>query len=395
MPPADDLMNTYGDFSLELVSGEGAWLIDAEGHRYLDLLAGIAVASLGQGHTAIIEAVTEQIRHLTHTSNFFTHRPELDVARLLIDRFGQNDAKVFFCNSGTEANEAALKLSRLTGKKRILAAVSGFHGRTMGALSLTGQPDKRAAFEPLVPGVEFYPYGDARYLRALIEVNPADTAAIILEPIQGETGVIPAPAGFLRAVRELCDEFGLLMIVDEVQTGVGRTGTFFAHSDDGVVPDVVTMAKGLAGGLPIGAVLARGQAATLFTPGSHGTTFGGNPVSCAAARAVLSTIDSDFCHRIRVKGQRFIDGLSSHRVVSAVRGRGLMLGVVLTHACAKQAVKSGLSHGVILNATSEDVVRLTPPLVISDEDIDEAITRLWAVFDDVDEGITKRSAPAV
>mgnify|MGYP002715096518 CR=1 FL=1 len=298
------------------------------------------------------------------------------VAGALRERVGDETARVFFCNSGAEANEAAFKLARLTGRRRILAAERGFHGRTMGSLALTGQPDKRAPFEPLPAGVEYFPYGDTEALRALVQHNPGNTAAIIVEPIQGETGVIPAPEGFLRAVRELCDEHGILMIVDEVQTGVGRTGDFFAFQHEGVVPDVITMAKGLGGGLPIGATIARGRAAQLFTPGSHGTTFGGNPVACAAARAVLGTIDEAFIAEVRRKGQLLCDAASRLPGVQEVRGRGLMVGVVLDAAVAKLVVKQGLERRVILNAPSDNVIRLTPPLVISDDEIAQAIERL-------------------
>ncbi|MDN6236218.1 MAG: aminotransferase class III-fold pyridoxal phosphate-dependent enzyme, partial [Corynebacterium flavescens] len=292
-------------------------------------------------------------------------------------------ARVFFCNSGTEANEAAFKLARLTGRRRILAAHHGFHGRTMGALAMTGQPSKRRAFEPMPAGVEFYTYGDIDYLRTLVEQNPTDTAAIILEPIQGETGVIPAPAGFLAAVRALCDEHGILMIVDEVQTGVARTGDFFAFQSEDVLPDVITMAKGLGGGLPIGATIVRGLAEGLFTPGSHGTTFGGNPVSCAAATAVLDTIDDDFIAAVAAKGKSLAQAVEKLPSVDHVRGRGLMLGVVLNAPVAKQAVAEGLNQGLILNAPNESVLRLTPPLVISEEEIATATARLKTVLENI------------
>ncbi|ANE03930.1 acetylornithine transaminase [Corynebacterium crudilactis] len=373
------IINTYGTPPVELVSGKGATVTDDQGNVYIDLLAGIAVNALGHAHPAIIEAVTNQIGQLGHVSNLFASRPVVEVAAELIKRFSLDDAalaartRVFFCNSGAEANEAAFKIARLTGRSRILAAVHGFHGRTMGSLALTGQPDKREAFTPMPSGVEFYPYGDTEYLRTLVETNPGDVAAIFLEPIQGETGVIPAPEGFLKAVRELCDEHGILMVTDEVQTGVGRTGDFFAHQHDGVVPDVVTMAKGLGGGLPIGACLATGRAAELMTPGKHGTTFGGNPIACAAAKAVLSVVDDAFCAEVTRKGELFKELLSEVDGVVEVRGRGLMLGVVLERDVAKQAVLDGFKQGVILNAPADNIVRLTPPLVITDEEIADAV----------------------
>ncbi|QCB28373.1 acetylornithine transaminase [Corynebacterium endometrii] len=374
------ILNTYGTPPVALVSGQGARLTDEEGNEYIDMLAGIAVNSLGTAHPAIVEAVTEQIQRLGHVSNLFGSQPVVDAAVKLRARVGDESARVFFCNSGAEANEAAFKLARLTGKHRVLAAHHGFHGRTMGSLALTGQPSKRKAFEPLPTGVEFYPYGDTSYLRELVEQNPGDTAAIILEPIQGETGVIPAPHGFLKAVRDLCDEHDLLFIADEVQTGVGRTGKFFGYQAEDVLPDVITMAKGLGGGLPIGACIARGKAAGLFTPGSHGTTFGGNPVATAAANAVLDTVDGAFIENVSAKGALLADKVSQLPQVAEVRGRGLMLGVVLKEPIAKAAVSAGLKRGLILNAPSESVIRLTPPLVIKEEDIVEAVDRLGDVL---------------
>lgn len=371
------LMNNYGTPPVELRSGSGSTVVDAQGREHIDLLAGIAVNALGHGHPGVVDAVTGQLKQLGHVSNLFASEPVVILAERLKTLLGAGDStRVFFCNSGGEANEAAFKLARLTNRPRILAAEHGFHGRTMGSLALTGQPDKRAPFEPLPGGVEFYPYGDLAKLAELVEQAPQEVAAIFLEPIQGETGVIPAPAGFLRGVRELCDTHGILMVVDEVQTGVGRTGDFFAHQQDEVTPDVVTMAKGLGGGLPIGACLATGRAAELFQPGMHGTTFGGNPVAAAAANAVLDVVDEQFCAEVAEKGQRFITALKKTAPVTEVRGRGLMLGVVLNKPIAKAAVAAGFDHGLILNAPAEDVIRLTPPLVITEEEIDEAVKRL-------------------
>lgn len=379
----DVLMNNYGTPPIELVAGKGATVEDSRGRVHIDLLAGIAVNALGHGHPAIVEAVTRQLSQLGHVSNLFATGPVMQAAASLKERVGDDSARVFFCNSGGEANEAAFKLARLTGRSRILAAVHGFHGRTMGSLALTGQPDKRKAFEPLPTGVEFYPYGDVDYLHKLVETNPSDVAAIFLEPVQGETGVVPAPAGFLQAVRDLCDEHGILMVCDEVQTGVGRTGTFFAFQHDGVLPDVITMAKGLGGGIPIGATIARGKAAELFQPGAHGTTFGGNPVACAAANAVLGIVDDEFCDGVREKGAYFAEKLSAIGGVDHVRGRGLMLGVVLDKPVAKEAVTQGFDHGLILNAPAEDIIRLTPPLIISEEEIDAAVEKLSALINDL------------
>lgn len=368
---SDVIMNTYGTPAITLVSGSGAEVTDSEGRTHIDLLAGIAVNALGHGHPAVVQAVSEQIATLGHVSNLYASQPVIDVAAGLIDRFGDPDARVFFCNSGTEANEAAFKIARATGRSRILAAEHGFHGRTMGALALTGQPDKRKKFEPMPAGVEYYTYGDIESFPPLDD----DVAAIFLEPIQGETGVVPAPDGFLAQVRQLCDEHGILMICDEVQTGVGRTGEFFAFQHDNVRPDVVTMAKGLGGGLPMGACIATGKAAKLLQPGDHGCTFGGNPVTCAAARVVLDVVDKQFLAEVTRKGELLRQELLKLPQVESVRGRGLMLGVVLREPVAKQAVAEAPNYGILINAPQPDVVRLTPPLIISDDQITQAVAR--------------------
>lgn len=372
------LMNNYGTPARTFIKGQGCWLEDQGGKKYLDLLAGIAVNALGYAHPNTVAAVNEQVQTLGHISNLFASEPVMDLAQALVERVGY-DARVLFCNSGAEANEAAFKLARLTCKGRILAAEHGFHGRTMGALAMTGQPSKREPFAPLPAGVEFYPYGDAQALQAMMDDN---VAAIILEPIQGETGVIPAPEGFLAEVRRLCDEYGALMIVDEVQTGTGRTGKFFAHQWDGVEPDIISMAKGLGGGLPLGACIARKEVADLFGPGSHGTTFGGNPIVCAAALSVLEVLSDEFLGKISTKGELFKQLLSQIPGVNYVRGRGLMLGVVLDQPKAKEIVKRALDHGLILNAPSESVIRITPPLIISEEEIRQAVE----IFSTVIEG---------
>lgn len=373
------LANTYGQPPLGLVSGQGATLTGEDGKTYIDLLAGIAVNSLGYGNAQVANAVAQQSRTLVHTSNLFATQPVLDAGAKLIERVGDSDARVFFCNSGSEANEAAFKLARLTGRHRILAANHGFHGRTMGSLAMTGQPDKQDAFRPLPSGVEFYPYGNIDYLRQLVEQDAADTAAIILEPIQGETGVIPAPAGFMRAISDLCDDHGILLIVDEIQAGAGRTGQFFAHELEGISPDVITMAKGLGSGLPIGATITRGRAKDLFQPGSHGTTFGGNPVACAAANVVLDTLDESFLREVSTKGEHLAREINNIPGVRQVRGRGLMLGVVLNAPVARQAVMRGFELGIILNAPRENVLRLTPPLIISQQEIDVALEKLRTI----------------
>lgn len=362
---AGALMDTYGTPAVELVSGRGARVTDSDGREYIDLLAGIAVNALGHAHPAVVDAVSRQVATLGQVSNVFAHPQVISLAERIKEIGGEDDARVFFCNSGAEANEAAFKLARLTGRPRIIAAENGFHGRTMGSLALTGQPAKRAPFEPLPAGVEFVPYGDIDALRALADDS---TAAVILESIQGETGVVPPPPGYLARVRELCDAHGILMIVDEVQAGMGRTGRWFGYQEDGIVPDVVTMAKGLGGGLPLGACVAMPRA-DLFTPGGHGTTFGGNPVSCAAGLAVVDTIRREgLLDHARRMGDLFREGLEGHDAVREVRGRGLMLGVVLREPAAPGSLDP-LSRGLILNQPAPDVLRIVPPLTITDQDV--------------------------
>ncbi|CUU65374.1 MAG: acetylornithine transaminase [Corynebacterium variabile] len=372
------VMPTYGTPAINLVSGKGSRVTDSDGKEYIDLLAGIAVNALGHAHPAIVEAVSTQIATLGHTSNIFAHPQVIALANKLRNLISP-DAHVFFSNSGAEANEAAFKTARLTGKSRILAAEHGFHGRTMGSLAMTGQSGKRAPFEPMPAGVEFYPYGDLDALRALIGQTPDDTAAVILESVQGETGVVPAPEGFLTGVRALCDEFGVLMIVDEVQAGMGRTGQWFGYQADlpaGVVPDLITLAKGLGGGLPIGACVAATRAGQLLAAGQHGSTFGGNPVSCAAGNAVIDTIVADnVLDNVNAQGEYLRTGLEALDAVDHVRGRGLMLGVVLKDAHPGIAAEA-LDAGLLLNQPADDVIRLVPPLTITDTDVREAVAIL-------------------
>ncbi|WP_297667766.1 acetylornithine transaminase [uncultured Corynebacterium sp.] len=379
------LFETYGTPPRELVSGRGTIVTDAEGNEYLDLLSGIAVNALGHAHPAIVDAVTNQIATLSHTSNLFAHPQVIKLAERLKGLLGEQSgeaaeaaagARVFFSNSGAEANEAAFKIARATGKTKILAAERGFHGRTMGALALTGQPDKQEPFKPLPGGVEYYPYGD---IEALREMADDDTAAIFLESIQGETGVIPAPDGFLAAVRELCDAHDILMVVDEVQAGMGRTGQWFGFQHEaGVLPDVITMAKGLGGGLPIGATLALPKA-QLLAKGMHGTTFGGNPVVCAAANAVIDTIEAeDLLANVATQSQAIRDGLADHPSVQTIRGRGLMLGVVLDAPLNLDP----LDYGLIVNKPQPDVIRLVPPLNISADEVQRGVTKIRQMLDD-------------
>ncbi len=383
------LMRNYGTPPLELVSGRGATLTAADGREYLDLLAGIAVNSLGHAHPAVVEAVCRQIGELGHVSNLYVHPVVVELAERLEALLDvEQPVRAFFCNSGAEANEAAFKIARRTGRSRILAAENGFHGRTMGALAMTGQPTKRAPFEPMPSGVEYFPYGDIATLRTLIEQAPADTAAVILEPLQGEGGVVEPPEGFLADVRALCTEHGVLMIVDEVQTGIGRTGAMFATRKAGVVPDVITLAKGLGGGLPIGACLGIGAAGELLTAGQHGTTFGGNPVACAAALAVLDTMESeDLIAHVDRLGKLLAAEIEclDHPLVDHVRGRGLLLGMVLTASRAKEVEVAARDAGFLVGAAGPDVIRLAPPLVLTEEQVARFVSALPAILDTASE----------
>ena len=364
------LMDNYGTPPIALVRGRGARVWDIEDREYVDLLAGIAVNALGHAHPDVVTAITRQAAMLGHTSNLAMTLPAIALAERLVsllDPSGEREGRVFFCNSGAEANEAAFKLTRRTGRTRVVVAERSFHGRTMGALALTAQPAKQDPFRPLPGEVTSVPFGDIDALRAAID---GETAAVFLEPIQGEGGVIPAPSGYLSAAREACNEHGALLVLDEVQTGIGRTGWWFAHQSEGVAPDVVTLAKGLGGGLPIGACIAFGPAAGLLGPGSHGSTFGGNPVSCAAALAVLDVIERDeLLMRARVAGERLTEIVGESEHVSHVRGRGLLLGAVLTQPRAADVEASARDHGLLVNAVASDAIRLAPPLVLDDDDL--------------------------
>jgi acetylornithine/N-succinyldiaminopimelate aminotransferase len=368
------LMDNYGTPPLALVKGEGAVVTDEDGKRYVDLLGGIAVNVLGHAHPAVVAAVSQQIATLGHVSNFYAAEPPVSLAELLLALAGR-PGRVLFCNSGAEANEAAFKLSRLTGRTHVVAAQGGFHGRTMGALALTGQPAKVDPFRPLPGEVTHIPYGDTAALAAAVT---GDTAMVILEPIQGENGVVVPPPGYLAAAREICTASGALLVLDEVQTGIGRTGHWFAHQADGVEPDIVTLAKGLGGGLPIGACVAFGAAGDLFTPGTHGTTFGGNPVSCAAALAVIRTIAGegllDNVKRVGEQIRRGAEGLGLQ-----VRGAGLLLGIVLDGPVSAQVAAGLRDAGYLVNPVQPAVLRLAPPLILSSEQADGFLAALRQV----------------
>ena len=378
------LMNNFGTPEVEIVSGEGAVLTDADGRQYLDLLGGIAVNALGHAHPAIVTAVSEQVATLGHVSNFFTHPKVLALAERLLDIAGATaDGRVIFCNSGAEANEAAFKMARLTGRPRIIATHGGFHGRTMGALALTGQPAKRQPFEPMPAGVEYVAYGDVWALEAVIDDS---VAAFFIEPIQGEAGVVTPPDGYLAAVRDLTRQHGVLLVLDEVQTGIGRTGAWFAHQASGIRPDIITLAKGLGGGLPIGAAIGIGAAAKLLEPGQHGSTFAGNPICAAAALAVLDTIQSEgLLEHVQALGKHLAEAIENlnHPAVSHVRGQGLLLGIVLTAPIAGALADAARAAGFIVNAPAGDVIRLAPPLILTEAQADSFVRALPQLLDGV------------
>lgn len=379
------LMNTFGPPKRVFVRGEGVHVIDADGRRHLDLLGGIAVNALGHGHPRLVEAVARQAAELIHVSNFFATPPQVELAERLdaLARAGADvPAKVFFTNSGAEANEAAFKVTRRTGRTRVIAMEGCFHGRTMGALALTHNPAYREPFEPLPGHVTWVPYGDADALASALD---DDVAAVVVEPLQGENGVAVPPEGFLGDVRTLTLQHGALMWVDEVQTGIGRCGAWFAHAAERVTPDLVTVAKGLGGGVPIGACIALGAAADLLAPGQHGTTFGGNPLAAAAGLAVLDTIEEDgLLAHVRATGDWLaaaVEGLDLPQV-SHVRGRGLLRGIVLTEPLAARVAELALERGFVVNAPRPAVLRLAPPLIITPDDLRPFVAALPGLLED-------------
>ena len=368
------LLPTYPAPRVEFVDGEGVWLTDAAGRRYLDFAAGIAVVGLGHRHPAPLAAAHAQLDRLWHASNLFATEPALALARKLSERFG--GAQAFFCNSGAEANEAAIKYARkATGKPGVIALEQGFHGRTTGALAITGQPAKREGFEPLLPGARFAVPNDVASLEAAAS---DDVGLVILEPVLGEGGVIPLERRFVEAAAALATGLGALLAFDEVQTGVGRTGSFFAFEQLGVHPQLVTLAKGLANGLPIGCLLVADDAAGVFSPGDHGSTFGGNPVVCAAAGAVVDTIDDELLAGVRANGERLRAGLAKLNGATEVRGAGLLAGAVLD-GLAQPVVDAALDAGLVCLTSGPNVLRLAPPLVVSAAEVDLALQTLTEV----------------
>ena len=354
---------SYGSPKLNIIKGKGTYLVDENGKRYLDFIGGIATNVLGHSHPVFIKAIKEQSNQVAHLSNLYANPISLKLAGKLIELTGMTDARVFFCNSGTEANEAALKLSRKTGRTRIVSTIGSFHGRTIGALSITGQPDKRKPFLPLLDKVKYVPFGDINAIRKAISNK---TAMVIVEPIQGENGVIMPPAGYLKAIRELCDLTGALFVIDAIQTGMGRTGFWFGFEHEEITPDVITLAKGLGGGLPLGAMIALGSAAELFKPGEHGSTFGGNPISCAAGLAAINEIEKRSLNEKALELGEFLKGeLLEIEGVSEVRGRGLLIGIGLEKPWAKEIANFLMAKGVLVNAPNENTIRIAPPLIIT------------------------------
>ena len=372
--------NNYGAPTIALVKGKGIVVEDADGKQYLDFLGGIATSVLGHAHPVIVKAVSKQIGVLSHISNFYAHPNSVELAEKLVALTGDPSAKVFFCQSGAEANEAAFKLSRKSGRIKVVAAQGAFHGRTMGALSLTGQPSKREAFLPLIKGVKHVPYGDISAMRRAITKR---TAMVIIEPIMGEAGVVIPPVTYLQQIRKFCDEQGALFVIDAVQTGMGRTGDWFGYEYSGIKPDVITLAKGLGGGLPLGAMIALGKAATLFEPGDHGSTFGGNPVTTAAGLAAIDFIESnEILSKVERQGAHLMQELALIPGVKEVRGAGLLLGIELEKLNASDVVASLRESGVLANASTPTTIRIAPALIVTDAQIKKFIAIVRKVVSD-------------
>ena len=381
---SDVMQGNYGVPTITLKSGKGLVVTDTVGKKYLDFLGGIATNVLGHAHPVIVRAVSKQIATLGHVSNFYSHPSGIALAAKLQELTGDNTARVFFCNSGAEANEAALKLSRKTGRSKIVATTGSFHGRTMGALSLTGQPSKRNPFKPLLKNIKHVTFGDISAMRKAVNKK---TAMVIVEPIMGEAGVVVPPFGYLKQLRELCSENGVLLVFDCVQTGIGRTGTWFGYEEEKIRPDVITLAKGLGGGLPLGAMISLGTNCPQFAPGEHGTTFGGNPVSAAAGLAAIEFITKN---RLMVSAKSFEKRLKiklgAIRGVTEVRGRGLLLGIGLDGGYAKALAAKLSDRGILVNAPNDETIRIAPALTVSKVQIDRFITVFTQCVQEVERG---------
>ena len=381
---SDVMQGNYGVPAITLKSGKGLVVTDTVGKKYLDFLGGIATNVLGHAHPVIVRAVSKQIATLGHVSNFYSHPSGIALAAKLQELTGDNTARIFFCNSGAEANEAALKLSRKTGRSKIVATTGSFHGRTMGALSLTGQPSKRNPFKPLLKSIKHVTFGDISAMRKAVNKK---TAMVIVEPIMGEAGVVVPPFGYLKQLRELCSENGVLLVFDCVQTGIGRTGTWFGYEEEKIRPDVITLAKGLGGGLPLGAMISLGSNSPQFAPGEHGTTFGGNPVAAAAGLAAIEFITKN---RLMVSAKSFEKRLKiklgAIRGVTEVRGRGLLLGIGLDGGYAKALAAKLSDRGILVNAPNDETIRIAPALTVSKVQIDRFITVFTQCMQEVDRG---------
>ncbi len=381
---SDVMQGNYGVPTITLKSGKGLVVTDTLGKKYLDFLGGIATNVLGHAHPVIVRAVSKQIATLGHVSNFYSHPSGIALAAKLQELTGDNTARIFFCNSGAEANEAALKLSRKTGRTKIVATTGSFHGRTMGALSLTGQPSKRNPFKPLVKNIKHVTFGDVSAMRKAVNKK---TAMVIVEPIMGEAGVIVPPFGYLKQLRDLCSEHGVLLVFDCVQTGIGRTGTWFGYEEEKIRPDVITLAKGLGGGLPLGAMISLGSNCPQFAPGEHGTTFGGNPVAAAAGLAAIEFITKN---RLMVSAKsyekRLTIKLGAIRGVTEVRGRGLLLGIGLDGGYAKALAAKLSDRGILVNAPNDETIRIAPALTVSKVQIDRFISVFTQCMQEVERG---------
>lgn len=361
----------YGTPKINIVSGSGCYVLDENKKRYLDFIGGIATNILGQAHPVIVKAVRKQIGVVGHVSNLYANSASMALAEKLISMTGSDEARVFFCNSGAEANEAALKLSRKTGRDRVVSTIGSFHGRTMGALSLTGQPEKRDIFAPIIKKIKYVPYGDVSAMKRAVNRK---TAMVIIEPIQGENGVITPPSGYLKELRELCDQHGALLVVDAIQTGMGRTGFWFGFEHEEIMPDLITVAKGLGGGLPLGAMIAIGSASHLLKPGEHGSTFGGNPVSCAAGLAAINEIEKKALNEKALELGEFLKSeLLKIEGVTEVRGRGLLLGIALDKDWAKEITNYLMAKGVLVNAPNSNTIRIAPALIVTKKDCQKFI----------------------
>ena len=378
---SENLMSNYSVPSITLVKAKGCVVQDADGVKYLDMLGGIATSILGHAHPAVVIAVNRQIKTLSHVSNFYSHPNAIELAQILVRFTGKKDSRVFFAQSGAEANEAAIKLSRKTGRSRIVAMDGSFHGRTMGSLSLTGQSAKKVAFTPLLKNIKHIPFGDIKKARRVINSR---TAMVIIEPIMGEAGVIVPPENYLKEIREICTAHGVLLAIDAVQTGIGRTGQWFGYEYSGITPDVITVAKGLGAGLPLAAMIAVGKSSQLFVPGDHGSTFGGNPVTTAASIAAIKWIEKNkILSKCRSDFKYISAALRSTPGVAEVRGAGLLIGIELSNQNSSEIAQLLQNSGVLVNAANPNTIRIAPALNISKKEIDLFVKKFKEVMSNV------------